>query len=71
MITGVSPGSAAEAAGLKAGDIIKEVNRKNVANTTDFENGVKKSQNGNELLLLVKRREGSLYVVLRRGEPDE
>ncbi len=66
VISGVTPGSAAEMAGLQPGDIIKEVNRQRVTNTHDFEKAVLKGSSGNRLLLLLKRGEGSLYVVLQR-----
>jgi len=71
MISDVAPGSSAEAAGLQPGDVIKEVNRKSVANTADFENSIKKSSDSNKLLLLVKRKGGSVYMLLQRGESNE
>ncbi|MHC1745107.1 MAG: DegQ family serine endoprotease [Syntrophobacteraceae bacterium] len=71
VISGVTPESAAEMAGLQAGDIIKEVNRQRVTNTSDFEKAVQQSTAENRLLLLLKRGEASLYVVLQKGASGE
>ncbi len=71
VITGVVPGSSAGLAGLQPRDVIKEVNRKSVANTSEFENALNKGSSSNRVLLLVKRGQGSLYVVLQRDASGE
>lgn len=71
VITAVVPGSTAEAAGLQPGDLIREVNRKSVANTAEFENAIGKGMAGNRVLLLVKRGQGSVYVILQRDASSE
>lgn len=71
VVSDVALGSSAETAGLQPGDVIKEVNRKSVANTADFENSVKKSSDSKKLLLLVKRKAGSFYMLLQRGASSE
>lgn len=71
VVSAVAAGSAAEMAGLQPGDIIKEVNRQRVANTNDFEKAIEKGAGGNRLLLLLKRGEASLYVVLQKSTSGE
>ena len=63
MITGVNPGSKAAKAGLQEGDVIVEVNRREVASAKDFKKRVLKHKNGGDLKLLVKSANGSLKVV--------
>ncbi|NIM91677.1 MAG: Do family serine endopeptidase [Candidatus Aminicenantes bacterium] len=55
LITKVQQYSEAERRGLRAGDIILEVNRKEVASVRDFENIVKKKESGDAIILLVRR----------------
>jgi serine protease Do len=50
VITNVAPGSAAEEAGLRPGDIILEVNRKPVSDPAEFQQMVRSA--GNQALLL-------------------
>jgi serine protease Do len=71
VITQVAPGSAAAAAGLQPGDIVKEVNRQSIKNRTDFEKALGGSQGGRRLLLLVRRGQASLYVVLQQEGATE
>jgi len=57
LITEVRPYSEAAKALLATGDIIIEVNRKKVASVREFENILKKTPSGEEIILLI-RREG-------------
>jgi serine protease Do len=63
VVTKVSPSSEAASAGLRSGDVIQEVNRKPVKNTSDFERalggGVK-----DETLLLVNRKGNTMYLAV-------
>jgi serine protease Do len=67
VVVRVEPGSPAAEAGLRRGDVIQEVNRRPVANVTDFERAVRQSGRG-PLLLLVHREGGTLFLVI---EPRE
>ena len=57
LVTEVRDYSEADKAGLLAGDVILEVNRKKVATVREFEAVLKKTPSGEEVILLV-RREG-------------
>jgi len=60
VVTNVSPSSQAADAGLRKGDVIQEVNRKPVKNTSDFESAVHAS--GDQPLLLVNRKGNTMYL---------
>jgi serine protease Do len=63
VISGVQPGSAAEEADLRRGDVIQEVNHKPVHSVREFTNAV--NQLGKQsVLLLIDRGGNTLYVVL-------
>jgi serine protease Do len=64
LISGISEGSPAAEAGLRPGDLISEVNRTVVKNLNDYHKALKQVKNGENLLLLIKRGNGALYVVL-------
>ncbi len=65
VITSVTPGSAAEDAGLQRGDLIKEVNRKSVSSVPDFKAAVKSISKGDTAALLVRRGANTFYVGLQ------
>jgi serine protease Do len=63
LVTSVTPGTAAAEAGLRRGDVIQEVNRKRVANVTEFRQAVDQGK-GQPVLLLVNRGGSTLFVVV-------
>ena len=65
VITSVEPNGVAATAGLRARDIILEVDRKRVSDVASCEQALG-GGNGNILLLLIKRNDGTLFVPLRR-----
>ncbi len=67
VISGVKPGSPAAEAGLRAGDLIKEVNRKRIKDLDDYNEAIQKTAKGDGVLLLVKRGDGTLFVVLKKS----
>jgi serine protease Do len=62
VVTKVGPSSPAAEAGLRRGDVIQEVNRKAVKNTSDFERAVGASKE--DTLLLVNRHGSTLYLAV-------
>jgi len=65
IVTEVEQGSPASVAGLRKGDLIKEVNRKPVANLRQYKKALKKGKK-NKLLLLVKRGKYTFYLLLQK-----
>jgi serine protease Do len=59
LITEVRNGSEADRAGLAAGMIILEVNRKKVSSVRDFEDILKRTANGDEVILLIRQENES------------
>ncbi|MCU0587663.1 MAG: PDZ domain-containing protein, partial [Syntrophobacteraceae bacterium] len=69
VITTIAPGSEAAEAGLRRGDLIKEINREKVQNVNDFHQMVGRSEK--TVLLLVKRGERTFFVGLTKAGPKE
>lgn len=65
IITGVQGGSIASMAGLQAGDLIVEADRQPVKNVAELNNALAKAKSNGRVLLLVKRKGGSIFVVLQ------
>jgi serine protease Do len=62
VVTNVNPSSEAAAAGLRRGDVIQEVNRQPVTNTSDFAHAMRGSKD--ETLLLVNRNGNTMYLAV-------
>ncbi len=62
VVTSVSPSSEAAQAGLRRGDVIQEVNRRPVKNTSEFERAVRGSKE--QPLLLVNRNGSTMYLAV-------
>ena len=67
VVTGVQPGSPAEEAGIRRGDVILEVNQNDVADTEAF---LEATEDAEKALLLVRRGESSIFIAMKRGEED-
>ena len=63
IVVNVAPNSKAQAAGIKQGDLIIEVNRKNVGSVADFKNLINQYKKGKGIDLLVKRMNSGLMVI--------
>ncbi len=68
LIAKVDPGSLAQAEGLHEGDLIKEVNREDVASVTEFTTAVARVKRGETILLRVLRETRAFYVVLKPSD---
>lgn len=64
VVSDVESGSAAEAAGIKPGMLIQEVNRRQIHNTQEFKEALKADKSAQGALLLVRDGEFSRYVAL-------
>jgi serine protease Do len=64
LITQVVPNSPADSIGIRAGQLIEEVNRIKVHSVSDLKKAVKKGRNPNHILLRIRAGEYSKYVVL-------
>jgi serine protease Do len=62
LVTDIEPNSLADDAGIAAGDIIKEVNRKPVKNIKDYQGIMKKAGKDSSVLFLIKRGSQTFYV---------
>ena len=60
VVTNVDPSSEAAEAGLRRGDVIQEVNRQPIKNTSDFERAMRSSKD--KPLLLVNRNGSTMYL---------
>ena len=65
VVTDVEPESPAAEAGLRPGDVIKEVNRQTIENAVGYNTVIENVKEGESVLLLVKRGTGTLFVVLK------
>jgi len=63
VVVGVAPDSKADAAGVKKGDVILEVNRVSVSSVKDFKNLLDQNKKSDGISLLVKRMNAGLMVI--------
>jgi serine protease Do len=66
VISAVQPGSAAEEAGLRSGDVIAEINRRPVKNLADYKQEMARNDKAKSVLFLVRRGQKSLFLALKR-----
>jgi len=64
VITDVEPGSPADEAGLQRGDLIQEVNRKEVQTIQDFEKQLRGLKSGDAVALLVRRGANTFFIAV-------
>jgi len=65
VITSVNPGSEAQQKGLKAGDRIVEIERKNIGNIDDFNKALEGVNKDQVVLMLIEVRGGKRFVTIR------
>jgi len=65
IVADVSSGSPAEEAGLQRGDLIKEVNRRQVRTVQDFEKEIGDIKSGDVAALLVRRGQNTFYTTIK------
>ena len=65
VVMNVEAGSAADEAGIRRGDVIKEVNRQAVKSLKVYKQAIQKAAKGESILLLVQRGKSSIYVIVK------
>jgi serine protease Do len=65
VVSSVKPGSAAEEAGLRSGDVITQVNRRPVKNLAEYNREIARNEKGKSVLFLVRRGQSSLFLALK------
>ncbi|HJX32357.1 MAG TPA: DegQ family serine endoprotease [Thermodesulfobacteriota bacterium] len=65
IVSSIEPGGPAEDVGIMKGDIIKEVNRKQVKNVQEYSEAIGKAKPGENILFFIKRGDDSLFIVLK------
>ncbi|MDY6790982.1 MAG: DegQ family serine endoprotease [Thermodesulfobacteriota bacterium] len=63
IVTGVKEGSKAEQAGIRQGDLIKEINRRPVSTLNDYHQKMRKISKGETIQLLIKRSRVGFMVI--------
>jgi serine protease Do len=64
VVADIDPSSHAAEAGLRAGDVIEQVNRQPVKSVREFEREVASAKKNDSTLLLVKRGDNTLFVAV-------
>jgi serine protease Do len=65
VVSSVTPGSSADDAGLRRGDVILEVNRQPVSDVRNYQQAMKGVAAGKSVLLLVRRGENTIFLALK------
>jgi len=68
IVRSVDPGGPADDAGIRRGDVIREVNRSPIGDMDDFMDAIQKTKKDENTLLFVKRGDDTLYAVLKPEE---
>lgn len=64
VVTRVEPGSPASDAGIQTGDIIREVNRKEVKNVEELVEKLEQTKDQDNILLLVQRGQNNMFAAV-------
>jgi serine protease Do len=65
VVASVKPGSAAEEAGLRSGDVITQINRRPVKSLAEYNREIARNEKGKAVLFLVRRGQSSLFLALK------
>jgi serine protease Do len=65
VVTAVEPGSAADEAGIRRGDVILEVDRKSIKTVDEYKKAIAGIRKGKGVLFLVRRGESTLFLALK------
>jgi serine protease Do len=65
VVTAVEPGSAADEAGIRRGDVIMEIDRKPIRSVDEYKKSVAGIRKGKGVLFLVRRGDSTLFLALK------
>ncbi len=65
IVTDVTPGSPAQEADIRSGDVIKEIGRRPVRSVAEFKEAVKRSNIKEGIVMLIQRDNATFYTVVR------
>jgi serine protease Do len=65
VVSAVDPGSAADEAGIRRGDVILEIDRKPIRSLDEYKKAVAGTRKGKGVLFLVRRGESTLFLALK------
>jgi len=68
VISGINKGSPASDAGLQRGDLIQEIEHEPIENLSDYKRIMKGSSSKKQILIVIKHRGHSRYVVLKKDK---
>lgn len=68
IVTMVERGGAADRGGLRRGDVILQVNQKDIEELDDYRREIKRLQKGDSVLFLLMRGKGTFYTTIRIEE---
>ena len=66
IVTDIQPGSPAQEADIRSGDVIREIGRKPIRNVSDFKAAMKSANIKEGIVVLIKRENTTFYAVLRQ-----
>lgn len=66
IVTDISSEGAAEEAGIKKGDIIREIDSQKILDLSDYNTAIKSIKDKNSAVFLIRRGKYSTYVIIRR-----
>lgn len=64
LVSDVEFGSSAGEAGIRRGDVILEINRKKIKNLAEYEESLKETKTGDNILFLIQRGGGTVFVAV-------
>jgi serine protease Do len=65
VVASVTPGSVAEDAGIKKGDLIKQINQKDIISVDDFNRIARDLKSGESVALLMRRGQNTFFVAIQ------
>jgi serine protease Do len=65
IVTDVIPGSPAQEADIRSGDVIREIGRKPIRSVAEFKEAVKRSNVKEGIVMLLQRENATFYTVIR------